>query len=293
MSRCACRALERLLDDPRMRTLPLAARGFVLMLAHAMQRLPNPAVLAWGDMIPGAAEIALMVSASETEVETHLKTLRETGLITQSETGAVQFSGTVSPQARPRRGVGGRPKSGESREDYSRRQREMRLFSAMPGGRAPAAPDVAKTPAETPARVSLAADSSVGEKEAKLAAGNVGELAAQLADLAGLDPAHAVSDAGVVKGWLAQGATAALLIGVVERVAARPKYQIPEHLGYFRGAVADALREAAAARVTGARPADGALQAAKRQWMADVERWREQGCYGDAPQPPHAIRQVA
>ena len=128
--RCLCaRLLAALHEDPRLRTLPLAARMLFLLVAEAAARSPVPGVLPFG----GTARVSLLVSAGETETQTHLETLCEEGLLVRgaADTLAVPLlveAASRAEVARRNGARGGRPLKGETPEAYQRRkQGEMIL----------------------------------------------------------------------------------------------------------------------------------------------------------------------
>ena len=85
--RCHCRAI---LADPRVRLLPLAARGLLIQLAELLAAWTEPGGLRMGGRALSDREIALLVSADETEVSNILRNLVETGFVNRAETdGAV------------------------------------------------------------------------------------------------------------------------------------------------------------------------------------------------------------
>ena len=103
--------------NPKLRIVPLAARGLFMMLVDVLEQLPGQ-TLSCNDRPASAAEIARMVSAPETEVETHLKTLVETGLLVRKQAdGAISMPEAPSMDqavsARQNGALGGRPHAAE------------------------------------------------------------------------------------------------------------------------------------------------------------------------------------
>jgi hypothetical protein len=230
--RCLCaRLLAAVETDPRLRTLPLAARMLFLLVAEAAARSPVPGLLPFRE----TARVSLLVSASETETETQLETLRREGLIRDEGQGIgvpLLLDVPARADAARRNGAaGGRPRKGESAEAArERRQREMLLpLPAAPGA---AAPGAAGKPTETQAgkpapiiisTISTATASEEGEGSAREAPAWV-SLGAELAALAGLDPARGGYDFRPVQGWLAAGHAPDAIRAAVQRVAAQPGY---------------------------------------------------------------------
>ncbi len=283
--RSFCAWLQRMMStDPRMRVIDAAARYLFLELARQAASLPEPGALKLGARGVSAREISLMVSMPETEVETHLETLLETQLLIRDAAGVLRIADL--PAAASRRGVGGRPRKGETKQAYDARQRELRLLGVHAGGAASAAAENpgAETPetrAETPlARAKLASfsSSSLEAKEAAAAAASPPAwvlLGEKLAAIAGLDPARGAYGFEIVRHWLAlPGASAEVIVEAVGRVAARPSYAPPRHLGYFAGAVTEAAHEAASAPAPPAPDPeyDAALAAWRRERDIAMER---------------------
>lgn len=247
--KCDCSALlDAARNDLRLRAVPAAARWLWLMLADQLLRFPET-------RISSAAEIALMISLAETDAETHLETLLQTGLLLRRGNGTLGVALAEAPSLR--RGIGGRPRKGETEAAYQDRQRSMRLLGVHQGGAAAA--ETRETPVETPSRARACLAASAEEEASKQDAPGFAELGGELAEMARLDPARGTYDFAVVKDWLARGATAELLREVVGRVADRWNYRAPERAGlrYFAPMVAEAL----AARPASLSAADRALRA--------------------------------
>jgi hypothetical protein len=246
--RCVCgRLLAAVNEDPRLRTLPLAARMMFLLVAEAAARSAVPGVLPFS----GTARVSLLVSASETETETHLETLRAEGLLADAEGGGIAVPLLVEAASRAvvarRNGAGGgRPRKGETPEQaYQRRQGAMLL--AVQGG----AGKPSETQAAKPVSASTTTTSdSVSSSEAVAPAWV--SLGAELVEVARLDQARGGFDYRAVKGWMDQGIGAETIRAAVRRAAGRPGYD-PRRvrvLGYFAKAVdEEAARAAPAAAV--------------------------------------------
>jgi hypothetical protein len=222
-------AMQAIAADPRLRTLPLAARMLWVLILEAMGA---DAVLPFAS----ASRIALLVAAPETEVETQLQTLIAERLLAREGDTLVcpmlAAAATRADAARANGRRGGRPRAGESAaEARDRRQREMLM--PMPA----AAPEPSETQAAKPPPddhdhyESLIEESSSHDARESSAEAAV-RLAVRLTDLAGMDPARSSWDARTVQGWLAAGADAALCAEVVADVMTRAK-RPPANLRYF------------------------------------------------------------
>lgn len=246
--RCLCaRLLAAVQEDPRLRTLPLAARMLFLLVAEAAARSPVPGVLPFA----GTERVSLLVSAPVTEVETHLETLRAEGLVLLPADGTLAVpllveAGNRADVARRNGQSGGRPRRGETREAYlQRKQGEMMLPIA--GGAAPGSAETHETQPPKPASRATTTTSStqVGrsgqfqspapEKPAWVSLGE------EVAELAGLDQARGLFNFQPVRAWLEAGSTAEGVRAAIRRVTSRDGFDPSrvKSLGYFEGAVAD------------------------------------------------------
>jgi hypothetical protein len=193
------------------------------------------------------ARVSLLVSASETETETQLETLRREGLIRDEGAGiGVPLLLDAPPRAEVARrngAVGGRPRKGESKEAYrERRQREMLLpLPAAAVAAKPSETQPAKPVPTTTTTVSVSSGSSEeGGRSARETPAWV-SLGAEVAELAGMDGARGGFDYRPVQAWLAEGATPDQVRAAVQRVVARPGYSARRvhSLRFFDAAVAE------------------------------------------------------
>lgn len=230
--------------DPRLRTLPLAARMLFLLVAEAAARSPVPGLLPFRE----PRRVSLLVSASETETETQLETLRREGLIRDEGEGiGVPLLLDAPPRAEAARrngAAGGRPRKGET-ADAARERRQREMLLPLP---AAAAAKPSETQAAKPVSLTTTTTSQVSRSsEAQEGKGSAREapewavLGAEVAELARLDGARGGFDYRPVQAWLAEGATPDQVRAAVLRAASRPTYSADRvrSLGYFAKAVAD------------------------------------------------------
>lgn len=240
--RCACsRLLAALRDDPRLVTLPLAVRMLFLLLAEAAGRAPEPGVLPFAD----PRRVALLVSCAPTEAESGMETLETEGLIRREGAGLavplVQEAATRSEVARRNGSSGGRPRKGETREQYlARRQGEMILPIAGGAAGKPGETEDAK-PADSPPVVvgkrDLPSPSTTPPADARVP--EWVSLGAEVAEIAGLDGARGGYDFRPVQAWLNEGIAPAAILAAVRGVVAGRSYEARKvrTLLYFGDAV--------------------------------------------------------
>lgn len=290
--RCDCHGLmEMLRRDPRLRLVPLAAQALWMRLADALAQMPEPGVFRLGSRVGSVREVSMLVSAEETETETHLETLLETGLITREADGAlsVPLPAAASRRAAAAQGngrFGGRPRRGETAEQARLRRSQTSLMMPISGG----ASETQETHGET--HLAGAAAAALIDKESKQQREetqvSLDTLGAELAEIAGLDPVRGTYDYRPVMDWRGQGVSDALLRQVVGEVAARPSYRPPQTLGYFRRAVAEAVAAGRDGRHPAARtPTRPEITA----YLAECDAWDRAGRPG-AP-PVHPDRRAA
>jgi hypothetical protein len=226
-----------------------------------------------------------LVSAPETETETHVETLLETGLLVREADGAlaVPLPASTSRRSVAAQGngrLGGRPRRGETAEQARLRRAQTSLMMPISGGGA----ETQETHGETSlagAKAAAAIEIESKQQQQETQQADIGELGAELAEIAGLDPVRGTYDFRPVMDWRGQGIGDALLRQVVAEVAARPGYRVPQTLGYFRRPVADAV----AAGRTVARPL-ATTRPEITAYLAAVEAWERGGRDGRAPVHP-------
>ncbi|MBK1656857.1 hypothetical protein [Paracraurococcus ruber] len=235
--RCTCaRLLAALGADPRLRTLPLAARALWLLIAEA--------ALATGGVLPfsGSARVSLLVAAPETEIETQLETLIAEGLLVREGDGlAVPLLADVAPavaSSRANGARGGRPRRGETPEQARLRRSQGSMVLPLPGG----AGNPAKPGAETPDHDDDGQSSSSSSPSPTARVEPALALAREVAEMAGMDPARSAWSAREVQGWLQAGATPGLVRATVADVMTRAR-GVPSTLRYFTQEVERAVRE--------------------------------------------------
>jgi len=249
--RCLCsRLFAALREDPRLATLPFLARALFLLLADASARAPSPGTLPFTD----PRRVSLLVSCSVTEAETGLETLETEGLIRRGPAGLVvplvAEAATRSDIARRNGAGGGRPRKGETREQYlARRQGEMLLpIAAAPP------PEPGETQKAEPATKPPTSTSEVKSPPEESGSDRAREefphvtLGIELAALAGMDGARGGFDYRPVQAWLTAGIAPEVIREAVAAAAARPSYQPGKawSLKFFDKAVAQAAAEARA-----------------------------------------------
>lgn len=270
--RCTCaRLIAAVEGDPRLRTLPLAARMLFLLVAEAAARAPEFGVLPFS----GSARVSLLVSASETEVETHLETLVAEGLVrAEGARLVVPLLAEAPPRteaARRNGAAGGRPRRGET-PAAARERRQSEMMLALPGGGAPAAPETQGKPnAENPPLLLITTPSA--QEEGSSAREDWVSIGQEVAEIAGLDPARGGYDFRPVQAWLNAGKSRAAILAAVRGVVEWKGYQ-PRRvfsLTYFTRAVEKqaeparpASAEDAAADAAAIARAEAMIEAARR-----------------------------
>ena len=240
--RCLCaRLLAAVQDDPRLRTLPLSARMLFLLVAEAAARSPVFGVLPFAE----TSRVSLLVSASETEVETQMETLRREGLIASGEGGGllVPLLAEAPPRteaARRNGAAGGRPRKGETAEAARLRRSQSAMLLPIRGGETQetqAAKSVSTT--TTVKLVSQSVSGLEGESSARGDADAWVSLGDELVEIVGLDPARGTFDFRIVREWMQEGRSAETIRAAVTRVVARPSFrrEAVRSLGYFSQAV--------------------------------------------------------
>jgi hypothetical protein len=249
------RQLLRAASDAGFRVLPPMVRLLWFELLAFAAGAPEKGRLRFLHSV--SSSVARLLSLSETEVETGLETLAKLGLVEEdAETNSLWMPGARAGLARVDAAKvngmrGGRPRKGETLEQYhARRERErfqgMRqghLMMPISGGQAETQETEAEPNAESSRAVlpttSLSTDSSsspTAREETALVS-----LAVELAGIAKLEGRR--FDAAPVQEWLEAGASAAVLRRAVQLVASRGSYA-PERVngwGYFNPAVREAM----------------------------------------------------
>lgn len=274
-----------LLQDPRMRLLPLAARALWLLLAEALAGMPSPGEFRIGGKPLGSArEVSMLVSCAgtddETQIETHLQTLLETGLLRRLPDGALALPEPAPAAVRTRTAqengrCGGRPRRGETAEEARLRRQQTSMLLPIGGARqTEAKPSTAPLPH---ARAQAAA-----EEKAELAA-----LTREVAEAAGI-ATIALPDQRTVARWLERGATPEAIHAVVGAIASRPSYAPPRHLGYFTAAILERVEDEPPVTAPTAPTAEQA--AATARYLRDNAAWLSGGRVGAPPVPPPHIQ---
>lgn len=249
------RQLLRAASDAGFRVLPPMVRLLWFELLAFAAGAPEKGRLRFLHSV--SASVARLLSLSETEVETGLETLAKLGLVEEdADTNSLWMPGARAGLARVEAAKtnglrGGRPRKGETLEQYhARRERErmqgMRqghLMMPISGGQAETQETEAEPNAESSRAVlpttsfSIDSSSSPTAREETASA----SLVAELAGIAKLEGRR--FDSAPVQEWLEAGASAAVLRRAVQLVASRGSYA-PERVngwGYFNPAVREAM----------------------------------------------------
>lgn len=227
--RCICsRLLDHVKGDPRLRTLPMATRMLWVLLAEAMARPGFDGVLPFSD----PRRVSLLVSASQTEVETHLETLIAEGLIEREGDALacpmLREAAARTVAARRNGAAGGRPRKGETVEAMRLRRAQSEML--MPTGK----------PTETQKWETLSAGVSprtTTTESQTTQSGDWQKLAQEAIRVAGLQLKR--PDWTPARDWLATGLTADAILDMIGDMAARPNFDAAQvtTLRYFTPAI--------------------------------------------------------
>lgn len=278
--RCTCSRIIGLLhEDPRLRTLPLAAQALWLHLAHAMLRPGFDGALPFRD----PRRVSLLVSAEVSEVVPLLGLLIAEGLLAEEGESLVApllREAEARVLAARRNGAkGGRPRRDETAEQAARR-RQGELLMPIEAPRKPPETSAAGFPRTT------TTSSSLSERESKSVAREETlqhQLGAEVAQIAGLDASRL--DPRPVSEWLEAGASPELVRHVVGQVSRRPGYEAGKvtSLRYFSAAILRELELSELEPVTQA-PSLPPLGEVATDFERKVQAWKESGYQGPAPQ---------
>jgi len=245
--RCLCdRLRQRIATDPRLVTLPMAAKWLWLSLAERAAEHPGGVLPLGSPPFGFLAGIAMLIQAAETEIETQWETLVARGLALRDGDAVVipglEAAPGRSAAARANGGLGGRPRKGETPETARLRRAQTAMLLPVEGGAA----KPSETQAEKPPTTSSNSEST-GSGRAGNPAREVSHsaLGAELAELAGLDPIRQRFDYAPVREWIQAGITPATLRRAFARVVERDTY-VAGHirtLRYFDKAVHEAHAE--------------------------------------------------
>lgn len=259
----------------RLRLVPAAARWVWLMLAKAMAVSDEPGVLQFGSGVGLFALVSAIASVSETEAETEVQNLIGVGLLTRSEDGRIALP--MPQKATSRRADaaringlrGGRPK----KADIERAQASLVLplpgsADEKPNGNPTRAALVSPTTTSTSSSVSSSSETETDWVP----------VARDACEAAGFDETSGLHTYGIVRDWMAAGATRDMILELIKR-RTTPKVR---SLRYFDQAIREAIRMEAV------RPAPVAAQPqwerdARRRWNDDVDAWQAYGRNGEMP----------
>jgi len=270
--RCPCdRLLAMLDDDVRLKTLPLATRMLWLILARYAVRQDDLRI-----PFSGIARVSLLVSASETEVETQLEILIAEGLLIRDGASLrvplLDAGSARAAAARANGAKGGRPtkEAKAERERLARAQGHLRL--PIQGGGAAAAETQGNLAGETPFVRAKKESNSILPSFSSFpsAAREASEMAQELSGMFGLKFQQVTE----VLDWMGQGATPAIIRQVAKAMAEKPNRPVITSIRYLRKDVLEQTEACTPAPASS--PADAA-------YIAAIEAWHADGCLGPAP----------
>jgi hypothetical protein len=281
-SRCAdvVAALSR---DPRLRVIPLGARALFVLVADMLEQFPERA-FCLGSRPASVAEISLLVSAPETEVETHLKTLIEFGLLIRRATDGALMRSEIPPAdeasaARQNGSLGGRPRSGETSDEARTRRSQGHLKLPIKGGRLETQetqekPSHGNQTRAHPATTTTTTTTTTVPKELTQQSREVSALGADMGTVAGLRQKPGGVNLTPIAGWLNDGISESLIRATITNVAGRESYVAHEvhSFRYFEKAIREAhdkLRQSS----------DSGVKERADQW----EEWINSNRNGPAP----------
>lgn len=271
--RCICsRLLGHIKDDPRLRTLPMAARMLWVLLAEAMARPGFDGALPFAD----PRRVSLLVSEAQTEVETHLETLISEGLILREGDGLacpmLREAAARTVAARRNGAAGGRPRKGETPEEARLRRLQGEMLMPVPK---PGETQRWETPsAGIPPRTT-----TTSTEETTTQSGAWQQLAQDAIRVAKLQLKR--PDWTVAQEWLGTGLTADAILAMIGEMAARPSFDAAKvtSLRYFTPAI---LRRAGAAEAN--EPEGISLTPHGTSPLAlAIRAWEERGRVGPCP----------
>lgn len=269
--------LGMMAGDPRLRTLPAAARCVWLDLVQAM-RAASVSVLRFGSVSLSRKEIAMLVANSESELEANLRPLLDRGLLVEEADGAIGAPMLVAAVARSEINRLNGLKGGATRRRQAEERRQGHMALPIAGGADGSAGAVAGSKPEANAVSVSPAIAKLSEAEKESSAKpctpvgfdvmqRVGD---QVLEIAGINPVSFTGHFGLVRTWMGLGADERLIVETVRTVMARGSAR-PAGIQYFDKAV----REALAARAVPVSRYPG--------WAEDTEAWRAGGCVGPMP----------
>jgi hypothetical protein len=269
--RCICsRLLAHVKDDPRLRTLPMAARMLWVLLAEAMARPGFDGVLPFSD----TRRVSLLVSETQTDVETHLETLIAEGLILREGEALacpmLREAAARTIAARRNGAAGGRPRKGETVEEARLRRAQGEMLMPLPK---PKETQNWETPSAGVSPRTTTTEDTTTES------GAWQKLAQDAIRVAGLQLKR--PDWTPARDWLALGHSAEAILALIADIADRPGFDASKvtSLRYFTPALS---RQAKAAEA--AQPASTSLNPHGDSPLAlAIRAWEERGHAGPCP----------
>jgi hypothetical protein len=235
-------SVDMMRRDPRLRLLPLGARALFVLLVDALEQMPEH-VFCLGNRPGSIEELASLVAAPQTEVETHLETLLHMNLLTRRATdGALTLPGTPTVDhatvARENGGLGGRPRKGETCEEARARRSQGNLKLVIVGGNSETQETQEKPSGVNASRVRVT--TTTLPRELAKQSVEVEKFAIEMAKVAGLK--SGTLNAGPIAEWLAAGIGEQVIRETIAKVARRQGYAAAKvhSLRYFDRAIHEA-----------------------------------------------------
>jgi hypothetical protein len=236
----------------------------------------EPGVLRFGSGVGLFGLVSAIASVSETEAETQLENLVRAGLLVRTAEEEIALPAALMPRARRSETAringlkGGRPRKSAGP------QGQTTLPLPILGGGAAKPTETKSEPNWVPDSTTTT-DSSTSSRSSE--ATNWVSIAREACELADLDDATGLHTFGIVRDWLSQGATRALILEVIE---ARRGSHV-RSLRYFTRAIQEAVATASAQQAARPAPMSAREREARRQWNEDHDAWYVRGRRGPMP----------
>ena len=267
----------QILTDPHLRVLGYVYQGLFHALILLMVQLggeedPRLGFGADPGSLGSLAELHMLLGVRGTEQETQLETQMETlvarGCLRRGPDGTLRPPLALAPTARQLAARLNGARGGRPRKDgLPPQQREMVL--ALPGGRGD---ETQRNPSETQERAMPPPKLKQETQASKLPIDEqvFHETGRAVLTIAEFDETRGMANYGLVRQWLADGATPETILATVRQVADRMRARgnPAQHLGAFKGAIAEAVASQAPVYP----PAEAA---ARKRWNDDMTRYQQ------------------